>query len=72
MARVIIAGGRTFNNYEQLVKDCDAYLIDSSNIILSGCAKGADTLGERYAKERGFPIEYYPANWSEYGKKLAI
>ena len=69
MARVIIAGGRTFNNYPQLVKDCDAYLTDKENVILTGCAKGADALGERYALERGYAVERYPANWGEYGKK---
>ena len=37
-------------------------------IILSGCANGADAIGERYAKENGLKVEKYPANWEKYGK----
>ena len=40
----------------------------SDIIIISGCASGADTLGERYAVENGFKIEKYPADWQKYGK----
>ena len=31
-------------------------------------ARGADTLGEQYAKERGIPIRYFPADWQTLGK----
>ncbi|MBQ6825554.1 MAG: DUF2493 domain-containing protein, partial [Clostridia bacterium] len=37
-------------------------------IIVSGAARGADAIGERYAKENGFRIEKYPADWEKYGK----
>lgn len=37
-------------------------------IIVSGKARGADTLGEQFAKEMGFEVEEYPADWDEYGK----
>lgn len=66
---VIIAGSRDFNNYELLKKECDTYLSTYKNVvIISGGARGADSLGERYAKERGYEIDRYPANWDEFGK----
>ena len=37
-------------------------------VILSGGARGADAIGERYAKENGFKIEKHPAAWNIYGK----
>jgi len=37
-------------------------------IFLSGGCKGADILGERYAKENGFKIERHPAKWNKYGR----
>ena len=69
--KVIIAGGRDFNDYELLKLKCDYYLsnIDKANIvIISGAAKGADSLGEKYAKERGYIIDSHPAKWDKYGK----
>ena len=71
--RVIICGSRDFTDYELLKSECDlllSYLIKKNIniIIVSGCARGADTLGEQYANERGFTIEKYPANWEKYKK----
>lgn len=67
---VIIAGSRNFNNYELLKTQCDLILSHNKNVsIVSGMARGADTLGVQYAKERRYPILRYPADWNRYGKK---
>lgn len=39
---------------------------------MSGGAKGADTLGERYAEEKGFKVKRFPADWNIHGKKAGI
>lgn len=68
--RLIIAGSRDFNDYKTVKSVCDVLLknLDSCEItILCGCARGADTLGEHYAKERNIKIEYYKAQWDELG-----
>ena len=68
--KVIIAGSRLFNDYNLLKKHCDKILSNQIEVeIVSGTANGADKLGERYAKEKGYPIKRFPANWSELGKK---
>lgn len=71
--RVIIAGTRNFSNYELLKEKCDNILStkrqDSNIVILSGTAKGADRLGERYARERGFQLRCFPADWDKDGNK---
>ena len=71
--RVIIAGTRDFSNYELLKEKCDNILStkrqDSNIVILSGTAKGADRLGERYARERGFLLRRFPADWDKDGNK---
>lgn len=36
--------------------------------VVSGTAKGVDTLGEVWAKEENIPIERYPADWDQHGK----
>lgn len=67
--KVIIAGGRTFDNYELLKESCDRILARQPLIeIVSGTAGGADKLGERYANEKGYLIHEFPANWDKHGK----
>lgn len=67
--KVIIAGGREFNNYELLKKKCDKILINQNEIeIVSGTARGADKLGERYATEKNYSLKKFPANWDLYKK----
>lgn len=40
--------------------------------IVSGGAKGADALGEKYAKEKGYKLKRFIAEWDKYGKKAGI
>lgn len=67
--KVIIAGSRDFKNYDMLKSTCDHLLmkVKSDITIISGAAKGADKLGERYAAERGYIISSHPADWDKYG-----
>lgn len=71
--KIIVAGGRSFNNYDLLEQKLDYYLSSKINegydiVIISGTAKGADSLGEKYAINKGYEIERFPANWDKYGK----
>ena len=69
--RVIIAGGRDFEDYALLKEKCDVLIPDDA-VIISGCARGADHLGEQYAKERGLTIERHPADWNQYGRSAGM
>lgn len=69
--RVLICGSRHFHDYERLKKEVLNILPigDHMNtVIISGHAKGADTLGEQLAKDMNFRCEIYPADWNKYGK----
>jgi hypothetical protein len=71
MFKVIICGSRNFNNYDLLKTKCDYYLsrfLKPEVTVISGTAKGADSLGEQYAIEKSFEILKYPADWDRYGK----
>ena len=71
--RVIIAGGRDFTDYPLLHKKCDVFFREKTpSVILSGVAKGADSLGVRYAKEKGIPVQEYPANWQKLGRRAGM
>ena len=67
--KVIISGDLNYLNYNLLEKTCDFMLSKISNIeIINGGENGADYLGRKYAKKRGYTYEEFPADWSKYGK----
>lgn len=66
--RLIVAGGRDFNDYSFLCKSLDFMLQrykPEDVLIVSGKARGADSLGARYAKEHGITVKEFPANWKD-------
>jgi len=71
---IIIAGGRNFENYKLLKFKCDKILknINEEIIIISGHAPGADSLGEKYAKEKGYKLKIYEADWDNINVPNAI
>lgn len=70
MVRVIIAGSRDFNDYALLEQKLNYALAKISEIeIVSGTARGADQLGERYAREKKLSVKRFPADWNKYGKR---
>lgn len=74
--RVIIAGSRSFSNYELLREHCLFMFQEKMRthrvIIVSGHAHGADSLGERFAKEQGLTVELHPAKWRALGKAAGM
>jgi len=71
--KVIIAGGRDFNDYDLLCRKADKILSRQSEIeIVSGTARGADKLGERYAIEHGYLIKRFIPDWNYFGKKAGF
>lgn len=67
--KVIVAGGRDFDNYNYLCKTLNNLNFIISEIVC-GCARGADSLGERYAKENNISVKYFSANWDALENKL--
>jgi len=65
----LVAGSRTFTDYSLLSRKLDKILSNQSDVVIvSGGAHGADTLAEYYAKERGYGLKIFHANWNLYGK----
>lgn len=72
--KTIIAGSRSFKDYELLKDFLDGMQTTDSRIseVVSGCAAGADKLGERWAEENGIPIKPFPADWEGLGKQAGF
>lgn len=70
--KIVVAGSRNYNNYEEAKAFIDACIINIRNentlVFLSGGCRGADAMGERYARENGFETERFPADWDKYDK----
>lgn len=65
--RLIIAGSRGLTRLD-LEAATLIFLFENPEIVYSGKARGIDTFGEQWAKERDIPVRGFPAQWNEFGK----
>lgn len=67
----VIAGTREIHDFRLVT-----YVINSSKLnirkVISGKARGVDTLGELWATERSIPIDDFPAKWNKSGRMAGI
>ena len=64
MSRVIVAGSRTFSDFELLERKLNELLVNLTDVeIVSGGARGADKLGELYAKKHNLPLKIFLPDW---------
>lgn len=65
----LVVGSRTFSNFELMESALDHYLSQFSQIVIvSGGARGADSLAKAYAIRKGYRYKEFPAQWDLYGK----
>ena len=72
--RIIICGSRCFNDYVLLRKTMDhltSNLDESKLVILSGHARGADLLGEKWCFQRLLKYEVYRPEYKNSRDKIA-
>lgn len=71
--KIVVAGSRNYNNYQQAERYIEFYTKGIAEkytlVFLSGGCQGADKLGEKYAKLKGYEIQIIPAEWDKYGLK---
>jgi hypothetical protein len=83
MKRILVCGGRDFNDYAQLSQVLDTYADVHSGMyhpdddwlptdltIIHGNARGADSLADKWAVNNYTGLEVYPADWQK-NKKAA-
>lgn len=69
----LVVGSRDFNDYPMMVRELNHLLVNYKNVtIVSGGARGADLLAERYAKGSGYDVKVFPADWNGYGKRAGF
>lgn len=74
--KLAVIGSRQFTDYAFLVGTLDglqlAGLLPAITAIISGGARGTDTLAARYARERGLPLEEFLPDYPTCGRKAPL
>lgn len=70
--KVIIAGSRGITDYDCLMEAIQLCPFIDITEIVSGNAKGVDSLGEEWALNHARPCTKFPASWVELGKSAGF
>jgi len=69
--RLGVIGSRSFNDYKLLCNTLQEYKHYKLEIV-SGGAKGADSLAKRYAEENLLPYKEFLPDWDSFGKQAGF
>lgn len=70
--KIAIVGGRNFTDYDLLFDSMLLVAFEDIEEIISGGARGADSLGEQYASYYAYPIRKFLPDWDKYGKSAGF
>lgn len=71
LCRVAVIGSRSFDYYSVLSRYLDVFF-GNNFILISGGARGADSLAEKYADAGDLQKKIFPADWKKNGKKAGF
>jgi YspA, cpYpsA-related SLOG family len=70
--RLLVCGSRTWTDQARLRHVLDQLVSEHSDgqvvTVIEGDARGADRLAGQLARERGWRLERYPADWTRHGR----
>lgn len=67
--KVLVCGGRDYADQQKVDQVLGAIdRIDGIDTIIEGCASGADSLAEDWARRMGKVLRHFPADWQKHGR----
>lgn len=69
--KLAVVGSRSFCNEEKLENTLES-IKDRVTMVVSGGAKGADSLAESWAKKNGIPTTVFKPDWQKYGRGAGV
>ena len=71
--KVLVCGGRDFSNRKKLFSVLNKiHRSKKISLLISGAARGADSLAEEWANENDVEKHIFPANWKKFGRKAGF
>jgi hypothetical protein len=71
--KILVCGGRDYTDYDRLEDELNLlWRVHGDFTIISGMARGADSLAVRYAEQYNCPLEKFPALWDVHGKAAGL
>src|SRR3954470_22491542 len=65
--RVIVAGSRNVTEFYIVARALNCCKLNIGEVV-SGCARGVDSLGEQWARLSGIKVKQFPADWNAHGR----
>ena len=71
--KLAIVGSRTFNDYNKLSESIrQNFDVNNIECIVSGGARGADSLGAQFARDNNIELVEHKADWKKFGKSAGF
>lgn len=71
--KVAVIGSRSFVDSDILTERLDAFhAISPITLVISGGARGADSLAEAWAKKKGIATKIFYPDWEKHGKRAGF
>lgn len=71
--KLVIYGSRSIRESGVLLSNMTAWIVNKfgvyPSLVISGTAPGADRVGEKWARDKGIPVQRMPADWDMHGKR---
>ena len=67
MVRVLICGSRDFDRIDDIKHVINN--LNDDDVVIQGCARGADSIAEFLTMKRGLKVIGFPAQWTKYGRR---
>jgi hypothetical protein len=66
--KILVCGSRDWNNIKVIANFLSGFVDESNIIVVHGACRGADFIAGECAKQLGFIVRPYPAEWEKYKK----
>jgi len=69
--KICVCGSRVIKRYSVVEQALTKFFAEHPELemteLISGAARGVDTLAENWAIQRGIPVQRFPADWDKWG-----